>query len=233
MAQNTVYSWPGEDRHAVCKNQHANAGDNLILNGTMSVGGGAEISFIRTGVSRSVSITSTHDLSEATFTVTGLQNGALLTSPISGPTANGTVYTDEIFDVITSVTVDSDVTHVRVGTGDTGFLPLISVDPNSSHVNIRNTNGLLSFSVRTFRTDVPGAVDEGIGIKYKVMHSLDNIKDNKKSFLDQLDHFFILLDNQTSSQYFLDSTLTNYLLLQVIESAHPVTDSLDLIVMQS
>jgi hypothetical protein len=122
MAQNTVYQWPVQNLQAVCKTQDADAGDNLsIKRNVMAVSGVAQISFIRSGFSRSVSISSTDDLSGATFTVTGIQNGAgIIKNNITGPN-NNTIYTDEIFDAITSVTVDSNVTHVQVGTGDTGF----------------------------------------------------------------------------------------------------------------
>lgn len=230
MAQNTVYKWPVQNTQAVCKTQDANAGEELILDGTMAEIGSAEISFIRAGFSRSVSIHSAEDLSGVNFTVTGMQNGGRVTQEFVGPN-NATVWSDEVFDTITSVSVDGNVTNVQVGTGKTGFLPLISVDPNSSRVNIRNTNGLLSFSVRPFSTDE----NQASGITYQVIHSLDNVRDNKMSFLEQkrLKHFFDLFIDATDVEYFVGSILTNYLLVQITASINPTTDSLDFIYMQS
>jgi hypothetical protein len=231
MAQNTVYQWPVQNLQAVCKTQDVDAGDNLVLNGTMSVSGVAQISFIRSGFSRSVSISSTDDLSGATFTVTGIQNGAgIIKNNITGPN-NNTIYTDEIFDAITSVTVDSNVTHVQVGTGDTGFLPLLNADPTFSRFNIRHTNGSYALSV------IPSI---GAGITYTVWTTLENISNNGVPngipFVNQTNRFFPLsesLEDATTKQLYQTTNLTNYLLLQVTASTTPDTDSLDLIVMQS
>jgi len=219
MAQNTVYQWPIQNLQAVCKTQDANAGDNLILNGVMAVSGASQISFIRTGVSRSVSISSTDNLSGAKFTVTGIQNGAgIIKNNITGPN-NNTIYTDEIFDVITSVTVDSNVTNVQVGTGKEGFLPLIGADPNFSRFNIRSTNGSYALSVIPMTNGAPS--DDGI--TYTVWTTLENIDDNGIPFKNQIDRFFSLEgteEDETGSIMLQGTGLTNYILLQVKRLKH-------------
>lgn len=236
MAQNKSYNWPVINKQAVCKTQDVNAGDNLVLNGTMSVSGASQISFIRTGVSRSVSIHSTDNLSAAKFTVTGIQNGAgIIKNNITGPAANATVYIDEVFDVITSVTVDSNVTNVQVGTGKTGFLPLLSTDSALSLISIRSTNGLQALSIIPMNNSIP-AIGE---ITYTVWTTLENIDDNGIPFLSQLDRLFHLssgdpdLVDASEKKIYQATKLTNYLLLQVTDSANPETNSLDLIFMQS
>lgn len=230
MAQNTVYSWPVVNLQAVCKTQDAEADENLVLNGTMAISGAEQISFIRLGFSRSISISSTSDLSGTKFTVTGIQNGAgIVVKDVAGPN-NGTVYIDSVFDAITSVSVDKNVTNVQVGTGKTGFLPLINADPTFSRFNIRHTNGSYALSV------IPST---GAGITYTVWSTLENIDNNAIPFKDQTTRFFPLseanpdLQNQTTKQIYHSTNLTNYLLLQVTASTAPTTDSLDLICMQS
>jgi len=224
MAQNTVYNWPVVNLQAVCKTQDVDAGDNLVLDGTMAISGAAQISFIRTGVSRSVSISSVNDLSVARFTVIGIQNGAgIVKNDITGPNA-GTVYIDDIFDTITSVSVDIGVVGVQVGTGSTGFLPLLNADPTFSRFNIRNTNGSCALSV------IPSAAS----VLYTVWTTLENI-DNGIPFKNQLTRFFTLTAGMTDAstkQLYQATSLTNHFLVQV-SSGTPATDSLDLIYMQS
>ena len=232
MAQNTVYKWPVVNLQAVCKTQNANAGDELILDGTMAEIGSAEISFIRTRVSRSVSITSTDDLSGVNFTVTGMQNGGRVTKDnITGPN-NTTIYIDEVFDTITSVSVDGNVTNVQVGTGTKGFLPLISANPNFSVLNIRNTNGLYALSVIPFN----GAnIANNDGITYTILNTLENIQNNGKSLLSQLPRLFEFqgMSNKRDKQLIQNINLTNYILVQINATATPNTDTLEAIYMQS
>jgi hypothetical protein len=237
MAQNTSYNWPVMNKEAVCKTQNVTFAPaallaNLVLDGTMAVSGASQISFIRTGVSRSVSISSTDDLSGAKFTVTGIQNNAgIIKNNITGPTANGTVYTDEIFDVITLVTVErantaASVTNVQVGTGKTGFLPLINADPTFARFNFRHTNGSYALSV----------IPSSGSVTYTVWTTLENIDDNGLPFLNQTNRFFplaVALEDATTKQIYQATNLTNYILLQVTASATPLVDSLDLICMQS
>lgn len=236
MAQNTVYTWPVINKQAVCKTQDANAGDDLILDGTMSVIGASQISFLRTGVSRSVSISSVDDLSGVMFTVTGIQNGAgIIKNNITGPAANQTVYTDEIFDTITSVSVDANVTNVQVGTGTTGFLPLIGADPNFSRFNIRNTNGSYALSVIPMTGNVPAEN----GITYTLWTTLENVENNYIPLLSQINRFFSLsvadyyFADQLTKNLYQASKLTNYILVQITATAQPETNSLEVIFMQS
>lgn len=230
MAQNTVYKWPVQNMQAVCKTQDVAAGKELILNGMMAVTGSADISFIRAGFSRSVSISSTNNLAGATFTVIGIQNGGRIEENIAGPNTN-TIYTTEIFDVITSVSVDNNVTNVQVGTGDTGFLPLINASPNFSVLNIRNTNGLYALSVIPLDAGVPSNDD---GITYTVFNTLENTDNNGVSFVSQLDRFFVFekLENKGVKNLIQNINLTNYILIQITATA-AVTNTLEAIFMQS
>lgn len=231
MAQNTVYKWPVVNLQAVCKTQDANAGDDLILDGTMTEIGSAEISFLRTGVSRSVSISSVNDLSGVTFTVTGMQNGGRVTEDITGPNTN-TVWSNQVFDTITSVSVNNNVTNVQVGTGTQGFLPIISASPNFSVLNIRNTNGLYALSVIPFKN---AAIANGNGITYTIWNTLEDIKNNGKSLVSQIPRLFEFqgMKDKGDKQLIQDINLTNYILVQITATATPDEDTLEAIYMQS
>lgn len=231
MAQNTVYKWPVVNLQAVCKTQDADAGEDLVLNGTMAEIGSAEISFIRTGVSRTVSIHSVEDLSGVNFTVTGMQNGGRVTQEFVGPN-NATVWSDEVFDTITSVSVDGNVTNVQVGTGTKGFLPIISASPNFSVLNIRNTNGLYALSVIPFKNANIANKD---GITYTIWNTLENIQNNGKSLLSQIPRFFEFEEmlDERDKQLIQNINLTNYILVQITATATVDEDTLEAIYMQS
>lgn len=94
---------------------------NIAANG-ITVGAVAPLAltssvFIYPGISRAVSLTSANNLSAARFVVTGTLNGAVVSqSNITGPNVN-TVYTTQIFDTVTMVTVNTDVAAVSIGSG--------------------------------------------------------------------------------------------------------------------
>lgn len=79
---------------------------NLILNGPKVIDG--YVSFIREGYSSSISFTSAADISAASFTVVGLNNGIVISETLTGPNAN-TVDTDNLFQTIISISASADV----------------------------------------------------------------------------------------------------------------------------
>jgi hypothetical protein len=64
-----------------------------------------KVSFIDSGYSASVMFTCLANISGVTFTVTGTYNGHLVSEQIKGPNG-GIVSTDNLFDVVTSITAD-------------------------------------------------------------------------------------------------------------------------------
>lgn len=128
------YTFPAVDTQAISLIQTLVAAGDLALNGSLVDSTGSEVSFITNGYSRTVSITSVNDLSLATFTVTGTQNGVVITENIAGPN-NASVTGAISFDVITSITVDIAVAAVSIGSGLDGFFRLITIDPNMGGLN--------------------------------------------------------------------------------------------------
>lgn len=129
-------TFPAANTQDVCLTQTTTGAQNLVFNGNLSATNNSPtVSFTTFGYSRQVSISSVDDLSLATFTVTGTQNGVLITETITGPNAT-TVYSVKIYDIITSIGVDRVVTNVQVGTGYEGFFNLIPIDTSESILDV-------------------------------------------------------------------------------------------------
>lgn len=210
-------TWPVVDLEAVCLLQNLTAPGPLILNGTLINSNiPAQISFIAANLTRSVSITSVNNLSGATFTISGFQNDAFVTENITGPNAT-TVYGTKYYDIITSVIVSSAVTQVSVGTGSQGYLPLIPFSTISTTVN---------YSCSIY-------LSAGSGVTYSILQTLEQVTTNFITFKDQEGtNFFPISSNQTISQILNFTAITNYLLVKIVSSTNPTTDTLKFIFLQ-
>ena len=155
MSRYLKYTFPAVDTAAISLLQTLAGGGDLALNGTLVDSTGSEVSFITNGYSRTVSITSANDLGVAVFTVTGTQNGVIVTENITGINAN-TVEGAVSFDVVTSVSVDIAVLAVSVGSGISGFFRLITIDPNMGGLNysltLANDNAANQISTTIYGT---------------------------------------------------------------------------------
>ena len=119
MSHQLIYTWPLPDTQAICLLQSLGSAGNLSINGHLANTPTAYGGVVFTGISRTISLTSTNDLSAVSFTINGIYNGASVSQTILGPN-NNTVYTTSIFDVITSVSSNGAVSNVSVGSGLTG-----------------------------------------------------------------------------------------------------------------
>jgi hypothetical protein len=114
------YKWPSQDSYLetpIASIQTVSGGENLKLNSSP---------YYYSSVSRSVGISSSDDISDAIFTITGLYKGKVVTATVTGindstvDTSSGSypvLDTDVIFDVITNISVNQDVTNVSVYPG--------------------------------------------------------------------------------------------------------------------
>lgn len=134
MSRYLKYTFPAVDEQAVSLIQTLAGAGDLALNGTLVDSTGSKVSFITNGYSRTVSITSVNNLGAAVFSVTGTQNGVVVTENINGINAN-TVQGALSFDVVTSIAVDIPVAAVSVGSGVSGFFRLITIDPDMGGLN--------------------------------------------------------------------------------------------------
>ena len=119
MSKIVVYTWPQADVAAVSALQTTAGAGTLLLNGTLAkpIYNGLYIPFF--DQYRTVSLTSLNNLSGVNVTITGTLQGAVVTSTIVGPN-DDTVYTSQLYDSVTAVTVNGAVTAMSVGSGSTG-----------------------------------------------------------------------------------------------------------------
>lgn len=217
MATFTQLTWPIQDLEAVSLLQDAAAGP-LLLNGTLFDSDiSDQISFIENNMIRSVSLTSVNNLAGTNFIVTGLQNSAYVSEVLSGPN-NNTIYGTKVYDIITSVVASNAVTGIEVGTGDSGFMPLLTIDTNAIVIN---------YSVQVL-------LPIGSGINYSMFQTLDQINTNYSPFADQVNNFFPAfgLTNETTSQIANTTSITNFVILKINSSSAPITDTFDFILLQ-
>ena len=221
MSTFTKLNWPIQDLSAVAALQNLALPGNLVLNGTFADPSiPNQISFIKTKVIRSISISSsTNNYTGTSFIIAGLQNGAYVTETFSGPNIGATVYGTKYYDIIISVTASTAVTGIRAGTGNAGFLPLIVVNTVATTV--------INYSATVL-------LQAGSGINYSLFQTLDQVNNNYIAFDNQTTKFFPSLGfvNETSSQIGNSSEITNFVLLKVNSSATPITDTFDFIFLQ-
>ncbi len=224
MSTYTTTTWPVIDKEAVCAVQTLSGAGTLTLNGTLASSSTPnQISFIANNMIRSVSLTAgASSLSGITFTVSGFQNGAFVTEPITGPAANATVYGLYYYDYITSVVSGAAATDISVGTGKAGYLPIVTVNTN-------NTLGNVNYSCTVL-------LSSGSSITYSLLQTLDAVTTNFISFKAQIGSFFPIpnmsaLISATTSQMGNSTAITNYLLLEISSTA-PTTDTLNFIFLQ-
>jgi hypothetical protein len=220
MSTYTKLTWPIVDTEAVCTQQDMASSGSLILNGTLySSSVPNQVSFIDSSLIRSVSITSTNNLSARSFVITGFQNSAPVQETITGPN-NTTVYGTKHFDVITDVSVNGSAAAVKVGTGSTGYLPLFVVNTGTTTIN--------------YSMSVIFPPSTTTNINYSVYQTLDQINTNYITFDNQLGNLFPVtgLTSQTSSQIATSINITNFILLKVNSSGTPLTDTFDFIFLQ-
>lgn len=162
MAQ---FVFPDANTQDVCLIQDTTGNVNLVLNGNLASNG--DVSFVNNGYARQLSFTSANNLSAAVFTIYGIQNGVAIIETINGPNAN-TVYSVNIYDVVTNITSSVAVSGISIGTGHSGFFQLLM--PTISGISNLNYNFTLG---STFGTNVIGTTVYG---------TLDNIVNTGSTF---------------------------------------------------
>lgn len=178
MAKPVVYRWPAADEDGICLSQTTVNAGNLVLNGALVSNG--VVSFV--GIYRTVSLTSANNLSTENFTITGTLNGELVNETIVGPN-NNTVYTTQLFDSITSISVDNGVVGISVGTGNTGMTHWFNSNYHST---------VLGMSVQI--------VVSGANIIYSFQTTLDDVQTNSEpTTFKPIDEMTDASDNQLAS----------------------------------
>ena len=181
MSRHLKYIFPTGNISSICGLQDTAGAANLTLDGNLANQVTNQVSFINHGYSRSISITSANDLSAVNFTITGVQNGTLITEVLIGPNAN-TVFSVEIYDVIFSIATSAAVNQVSVGVGILGFFPLININLERDNINyILTTSKLTALSLPT-----------------TVFATVADISNNGSTFLNAIANNFNLLEIKTN-----------------------------------
>jgi hypothetical protein len=156
MARASVFTWPAPDEDSICLLQQTAGAGSFVLNGDL-VNFDAPVFALFRGISRVVSITSAGNISGVDFTISGTLNGSSVSETLAGPNAT-TVETTQLFDTVTSVTVNGAVgTDTSVGTGTTGATHYFNSNEHASvlglaiAVNVTNT---INYSFQTTLDDV-------------------------------------------------------------------------------
>jgi hypothetical protein len=154
MARLITQVWPAASVDEYAALQDVLAGASVKLKGTNR----GLLPGIDYGA-RTVSITSANDLSAVNFTIRGFLFNIPVEEIIAGPN-NNTVYTtgaNSQFTSITAITVDADANEFSVGTGTSGVLNPMTLNPH----------------VSSFGVSIDVIVDNNI--EYSLLQSLEKV----------------------------------------------------------
>lgn len=143
MSYPTIYTFASASVAYVCALQTTAGAGSLTLNGSgvdatsTYLLNNPRMTLTGSGFDRTISLTSTGNLSGVNFTITGKDiRGAALTETRTGPN-NNTVYTTAFFYEVDTITVNGAVgTAVSVGIGTTGRSQWYKVDYQLTPVSV-------------------------------------------------------------------------------------------------
>lgn len=174
--------WAPQDLQGVALTQSLGSAGNLNLNGTYSVPTNTSINFFAIGFIPTVSLTSVNNLSATSFTIVGIQNGAVISETIAGPN-NNTVVTTNTYDIVNTVSSTTAVTSVSVGTGLNGYFPFYNIPTaGSSTFSLSSTFSPYALSFTTTSSD---------GVTYEIYQSLNNLGANGQSYTSLIDNNYL------------------------------------------
>ena len=136
-----IFSFPTQTVNGVCATQTTTATDqSLVLNGSLSNFNAGVTPFAVTvapGLQRTLTVTSTGNISTATFTITGIDtSGYAVSTTLTGPN-NATATTVAEFFKVTAISVGTIATSAfTVGVGATGTSRWAMVDTFQNPVGV-------------------------------------------------------------------------------------------------
>lgn len=158
MAIHTTYNWAAPVTTAVCTGQTTGGSGAFTIDGTLLDAYTLQMSPLKTrkavfgnGIQRTVSLTSTGNISGVNFTIVGVDlYGNAVSETRAGPN-NNTVFTTAVYAEVTSVTVNGAVgTATSLGSGTTGntrwFTPNRWANPTTISLYLE-IGGTISVSV--------------------------------------------------------------------------------------
>lgn len=155
-------TWPAAVTTAVTTAQTTAGAGSLTINGTLldvkATMQGVFRAKFAPGINRTVSLTSTGNISGVNVTIAGFDSeGNAVTETIAGPN-NNTVFTAVLFNVVTSVTVNGAVaTAMSVGSGTTGRTRWLMNDHFKTpfHLTVAvDVSGTINYTVQDTPDDI-------------------------------------------------------------------------------
>jgi len=216
MSRSLTYIWPASNTTDVCKSQSLAAAGNLVLNGNLANQTNSAVTFTDYGYIRSVVIRSD---TNGAFTINGTQNGFNIRE-VMNVVANTPLQSTNVFDTISSISVNGAIANVSVGSGYKGFFKLIGVNLERDVIN--------------YSLSVAKLTEDSIGIT--LHQAFSDIEGNGHLFSDIiLNNFNVLnIETVTEASYVLEiptalkSPLCKSFLVQIIGTVATAANSLQL-----
>lgn len=146
MSRSITYTFSANNPTDVCKSQTLAGAGNLVLNGNLANQANSAVNFTDYGYVRSVLVDADATVS---FTINGTQNGVNVSDVVTIAVANTPVESNEVFDTVTSISIDGAAT-ARVGSGYKGFFKIIAVNLERDVINYSlSTHRLTAVSINT------------------------------------------------------------------------------------
>ena len=153
-----IFSFPTQTANGVCATQTTTATDqSLVLNGSLSNFNAGVTPFAVTvapGIQRTLTITSTGNISTATFTITGIDtSGYAVSTTLTGPNAATATTVAEFFKVtsISAGTIATSAFTVGVGVTGTSRWAVVDTFQNPVAVTVAITMNTATTSLVTIQ----------------------------------------------------------------------------------
>jgi hypothetical protein len=139
MSQFYEYNWPAPVVNGISLAQSIISNTPLLLNGYYVNKTTGTVNFVGDfGIVPNITFTSTDDLSNINFLITGYQNGILINETLVGPN-NTTVTSVNCFDTVTQIVPNNTTTNtVQVGVASIGYFPIILLNTAKQNVSTLN-----------------------------------------------------------------------------------------------
>lgn len=155
------YTFPASNATDICRSQTTLAAAVININGNLANPLTNTVLF--NGYSRSVRVVADD---AADVTVIGKQNNVIIQEVLTTVDAVTIVFGAEIFDEITSVSVNGAITNLTVGTGTKGFFPIVTIpntrasDCNYTLTLARNGAAAIPTGVYATLANIPGGSNQ-------------------------------------------------------------------------
>lgn len=187
MSRSLHYIFPAGNTTDVFTTVDIGAAATLVLNGNLVDKSTNTVNFLKYGYSRQLSCTTTQ-ANNVIFTINGTQNGVALSENLT--VNNTTAYSVQVYDVVTSISINRDATGVSVGTGYIGFFPLTAINLERDVINYTlSTARLTAASIQT-----------------TIYNTVSDIALNGRTFLDQVtnnQNLFSIKASSADNQFIL------------------------------